>query len=274
MMSKSLKFVFAEAASYYKFRAPYADAALDYVTSVLDLGAASRVLDLGCGPGSLALPLSQRVGSVLAVDPCHAMIDEGQARAVEAGRDNIDWLCTRAEEIRESDIGTFSLAIIGQAFHWMDRDLVLHKLTQLLDPQTGALVLINPGKRRPQESWEPTTSEVIARYLGKPQRHESMNPELEHEPALRRSKRFAEFTAREFSTHVQRDIRAIIGHTYSLSTSPRSAFRQRVHDFENDLTESLLALNPSGIFHERVETEVILARMRGSAADHACDPPN
>src|SRR5262245_16842949 len=123
-MSDSSDLPFAAAAPYYRYRAPYAPAALEYVREVLELDRSSRVVDLGCGPGSLAIPASRMVGYVLAVDPSHAMIDEGRALAAAGCCNNIDWLCAYAEDIEE-DLGPFTGAIIGQAFHWMDRDVVL-----------------------------------------------------------------------------------------------------------------------------------------------------
>ncbi len=253
---------FSEAATYYSFRAPYAPAAFDFISDALGLNAQSQVLDLGCGPGTLTLPLSRRAGHVVAVDPCQEMIDEGLRRAADAGYHNIEWHCARAEDYCRNSKRQFVLATIGQAFHWMDRDGVLQCLSRLLGPSHGALVLVNPGRRQPQESWEPIANEVIARYLGKRSRHPDMHPEPKHEPALLRSEFFADFIAREFSTCVERDIRSIIGHTYSLSSSPRSSFGARAPEFEAELTKALLSLNPTGRFIERVDTEVMLARRR------------
>src|SRR6476620_6323631 len=77
---------FAEAVPYYKHRAPYAPAALEYLVDQVDLNDRSRVLDLGCGTGTIASPLSRFVRRVLAVDPCQAMIAEGQAVAAALSR--------------------------------------------------------------------------------------------------------------------------------------------------------------------------------------------
>ena len=249
---------FAEAAPNYRFRAPYAPRAFDYVRDVLQLDASSRVIDLGCGPGTVAIPLSRMVGHVLAVDPSAAMIDEGRTGGALAARENIEWLCARAEDLPEN-LGPFTVAVMGQAFHWMERDRVLRKLASMLEPARGALVLINPGRRRPQESWEPLTDQVVARYLGKRHRHEQMSGEPEHEPALKRSQTFASFTTREFALEFERDASSIIRCVYSLSSSPRSAFGARVDAFERELMQALLAANPSGVFRERVETEVLIA---------------
>jgi len=250
---------FEEAAPYYRFRAPYAPEALAYVRDAFALNTSSSVLDLGCGPGTIAVPLSGMVGRVLAVDPSAAMISEGRIRAT--GCNNIEWLCARAEELSEQ-LGPFSAALIGQAFHWMDRDRVLGKLERMLISGSGGLALINPGRRRPQESWEPLANEVTARYIGQLSRHPSMNAEPKHEPALLRSAAFSQFTTREFAINFERDIPSIIGYMYSLSTSPKSAFAERSRLFEQELTEALLRKSASGIFKERVETEVLLAPLK------------
>jgi len=47
------------------------------------------VLDMGCGPGTLALPLADRVRKVVAVDFSPVMLDLLAKRARETGRDNI-----------------------------------------------------------------------------------------------------------------------------------------------------------------------------------------
>ena len=48
-----------------------------------------------------------------------------------------------------------------------------------------------------------------------------------------------------------------------MSTSPKSAFGDRAALFELDLTESLLRSNPSGVFKEQLETQVVIARKQG-----------
>jgi SAM-dependent methyltransferase len=259
MSDHSADLPFAEAAPYYELRAPYAPQALAYVRDAFQLDKTSGALDLGCGPGTIAIPLSRMVGHVLAIDPSEAMLNQGRMRGVEAGRGNIDWLCARAEDATEA-LGTFNVVTMGQSFHWMDRDIVLRQLA-LMIAEGGGLALINPGRRRPQESWEVLASEVIARYLGHRPRHHQTNPEPENEPALLRSGAFSRFAAREFAMDFERDVPSIIAHVYSISVSPKSAFGKRSAMFERDLTEALLSANRSGVFKERVETEVVIARM-------------
>jgi ubiquinone/menaquinone biosynthesis C-methylase UbiE len=253
---------FAGTAPFYdRFRAPYAQAAIDVIVEHYNLGEGVRALDLGCGPGTIAIPLSYTVGEVVAVDPDADMIAEGRRLAASRGRQNIQWLRSRAEDV---SLGAepFRVTTIGHAFHWMDRDEVLRKLAVLV-ADGGGLALVNAGKRRPQESWEPVADQIVARFLGPRTRHPKSNPqEPEHEPALVRSEYFSNFTAHEFPSTITRDINSIIGCVYSISSSARPLFGHNVIAFEAELTKALLSLNPAGVFNEQVETEVVIAPKR------------
>jgi ubiquinone/menaquinone biosynthesis C-methylase UbiE len=91
---------FAGTASYYdRFRAPYAQAAIDFIVERYSLSKGVRTLGLGCGPGTIAIPLSDTLGEVVAVDPDADMIAEGRRLAASRGRRNIQWLRSRAEDI-------------------------------------------------------------------------------------------------------------------------------------------------------------------------------
>jgi hypothetical protein len=122
---------------------------------------------------------------------------------------------------------------------------------------------VNPGKRRPQESWEPVADLIVSQFLGPRTRHPKSNPqEPENEPALVRSEYFSNFTAHEFPITITRDINSIVGCVYSTSSSARPLFGDNAEAFEAELTKALLRLNPAGVFSEQVETEVVIALKR------------
>src|SRR6185437_12498280 len=91
---------FAGTAPYYhRFRAPYAQAAIDFIVEQCNLNEGARALDLGCGPGTIAIPLSGAVGEVIAVDPDSDMLAEGQRLAASLGCLNIQCVLSRADYI-------------------------------------------------------------------------------------------------------------------------------------------------------------------------------
>ncbi len=59
----------------------------------------SRVLDIGAGPGTLAIPLSEKVKHVTAIEPSKGMIEVMEENMTEYGRDNISIVKKRWEDI-------------------------------------------------------------------------------------------------------------------------------------------------------------------------------
>jgi 2-polyprenyl-3-methyl-5-hydroxy-6-metoxy-1,4-benzoquinol methylase len=66
------------AAFYSRYRPQYPPEAFAVLREKFRLTSSSRVLDLGCGPGHLALPLAAMVGRVYAVDPNEEMMAEAR----------------------------------------------------------------------------------------------------------------------------------------------------------------------------------------------------
>jgi SAM-dependent methyltransferase len=249
---------FAEAAVWYaQGRAPYAPGALDHVVAALALDERARVLDLGCGPGTIAIPLSHRVAEVVAVDLDENMLAEGRRLAALAGRGNIRWVRGRAEDVLPG-IGRFRAATLGQSLHWMDRDRVLSLLAEAIE-DGGGLAILDEGLARRPESWAPVAADLVTKYLGPSGRHPGKHPEVDHAPSLRRSARFHDYAVLEFSSQIARDIASILGGVYSSVRSTRAAFGDRATAFEAELSQALLRLNPSGLFPERIETAVFVA---------------
>jgi SAM-dependent methyltransferase len=256
--SDSLTLPFAEAAPYYrKYRAPYAREVFPYLCEELRLSTASRALDLGAGSGAIAIPLSALIAEVVAVDPDAAMLAEGRLAGEQAGRHNIDWRCTRAEEF-SAPVDSFDIVTMGQSFHWLDRDLVLRNLAPMIRAG-GGLALIAPSHHVRAETSDPIVNAVVERYIGAARHHPSRNPELPNELSLLRSHAFSRFYSRCFIVEFERDVSSIIGQVYPMSSSPRSRFGSRISDFERELGTALLEANPSGVFKERIETEVVIA---------------
>ena len=133
--------LYAGAASYYPAgRMPYPDALARAIGSELGLDGTGRLLDAGCGPGSLTLLLAPLVGSATGVDGSAEMIATARQRAARNGSQNTDWRVLRAEDISPA-LGTFRLVTFAQSFHWLNRPLVAELVRQVLEPD-GACVIV------------------------------------------------------------------------------------------------------------------------------------
>lgn len=154
-------------------RLPYAPGLADALADALRLDGRGRLLDVGCGPGTLALELARLFGEVVGVDPDDGMIAEaGRAAAEEAPAGKARWVRARAEEL-PAGLGTFTVAAFGQSFHWMDRDRVATAVRAMLRPG-GAVVHVSDlkGEVRGVEGLPhpavpyAAIDELVRRYLG------------------------------------------------------------------------------------------------------------
>ena len=249
---------FAEAAAYYDaYRPPYAPEALELVLERFQIGPGVRVLDLGCGPGTLAIPLALRGAEVVAVDPDLAMLSEARRLAAERRAGSIRWICARAEDVLHQ-VGAVRLVTFGQSLHWMDRDAVLAGLSGIVEDGGGLAIFDEPPGHA--ESWGRTAAEIAWGYVGRPARHPMKHPESAHEPSLLRSGCFSRFETHRFGITLTRNPASILGCIYSGVHTCRSAFGDRIGRFEAELLSALRTIRPSDEFDERAETLVLLAR--------------
>src|SRR5436190_1838625 len=85
--------LYAGSAGHYPVgRMPYPPAIAD----ALGLEGSERLLDVGCGPGSLTLVLAPRVRAAVGVDADAGMLAEAARQALRAGATNVTWKRMRA----------------------------------------------------------------------------------------------------------------------------------------------------------------------------------
>ncbi len=274
--------LFLGSAPYYlQGRPPYAPNLAATLSAVLPLDGRQRVLDVGCGPGVLALELTPYVAEVIGVDPDAGMLEEAQRRAAGMGITNATWLQLRAEEIPDT-LGPFHAATFGQSFHWVDQPLVAAKMRDMLEPG-GAFVHVADVKkplsgRDPLPHPAPPYAEMralIASWLGPVARAgQGMLPKGSpntEEPVLAA----AGFVGprRLHLQHAGPLLRTeddLVAWVWSLSGSAPHLFGARRDEFETELRAVLRQAAPDGAFAEWLpDTDVRIWRTPGSQAEEA-----
>ncbi|QNN68620.1 class I SAM-dependent methyltransferase [Sphingomonas lutea] len=115
-----------------------------------------KVLDLGCGDGTIALPAAQRGAIVLGIDIADNLVAAGNARAAKAGLDNIRFQQGDASKLTGIADGTFDLvvSIFGAMFAPRPFD-VAHEMVRVT----------KPGGRIVMGNWIPGDPTLVAQIL-------------------------------------------------------------------------------------------------------------
>ncbi|MGW6602691.1 class I SAM-dependent methyltransferase [Streptomyces sp. NPDC055036] len=266
--------LFLGSAPYYRRgRLPYAPGLAELLAEVLMLDGRGRLLDVGCGPGTLALGLAHLFGEVVGVDPDSGMIAEAGQQAEKAGVAwKARWVRARAEELPVG-LGTFTVATFGQSFHWMDRDLVAATVKGMLR-SAGAFVHISDLKTETRAvdglpcPGVPYTAvnDLVGQYLG-PVRRAGRGvlrygtPSGEAAVLGRAGFSGPERHVVPGGQALERSCDEVVALVFSTSSSAPHLFGTRRGEFEADLRQLLRETSPSGRFSERQpSTEVFVWR--------------
>jgi SAM-dependent methyltransferase len=262
--------LYAGSAAYYvRGRVPYPQALVDALVAELALDGSGRLLDVGCGPGSLTLPLAPWFEHATGLDADAGMLAEGARQAAAAGTGNVDWLNLRAEDL-PLDLGPFRAVTLAQSFHWMDRALVAGRLRKVLT-RDGALVHVHATTHRGLDGElalpypRPPRREIdalVTRFLGPGRRagQRTLPPVPIQEPDRGRVEdgiyRAAGFTGptrlKVAGSVVERSAEDVLASVFSLSGAAPHLFGARLGDFEAALRQLLADAGPDGRFSEQL----------------------
>ncbi|MCB4767536.1 methyltransferase domain-containing protein [Ancylobacter sp. Lp-2] len=250
---------FRSTADYYgRYRQPYPPELIAAVADRVGLEAGDRLLDVGCGPGPLAILFARLGYDVTGMDPEPSMLAAAKADAAAAG--------VRLELIRGSSydlspaLGRFGAAVMGRAFHWMDRPATLRALDTLIEPG-GGVVLMGDRRLHATPDWHAVLDRLAERHA--PQRYADRRARQQpgwvpHEAVLLASpfahvERIGRILPRE------RGIEDVIGLAYSRSLTSPAALGDAQPAFERELRDELERLAPDGRFHDVIEVSAVLA---------------
>jgi SAM-dependent methyltransferase len=253
--------LFAGSAPHYVTgRMPYPP---ELATAISEMAGSGRLLDVGCGPGSLTVLLAPLFDAAVGVDADPHMIELARSRAP-----SVEWHCLRAEDL-PAGLGRFDVVTFAQSFHWMDQPLVAARVRDMLTPG-GAWVHVGATTHRGVNDDGPPWARIdalVAAYLG-PVRRAGQSTlsggTRSGEEDVMRAAGWSGPQRRvvERGETVTRSVDEVVSAVLSLSSSAPHLFGGELPRFVADLRNLLSEAAPDGVFSERLrEIEVVVWRL-------------
>jgi SAM-dependent methyltransferase len=261
--------LFAGAAAYYEEgRLPYAPGLADAFGSELGLDGRGRLLDVGCGPGTIARRLALLFDAVVGLDPDPGMIAEAARLGGTAGIPPTAWVQERAEAL-PAGLGLFRVITFGSSFHWMDRPRVAHAVRAMLTPGGAAVQVDAPafgpdalrtefaqGRLRYPPPPDAAIEELRRGYLGPDRRAgqgiRNTSPSGEDEIFQAAGFLPARIVVVTDGREIDLGIDRVVARVFSMSGTAPHLFGDRVGQFEHDLRALLTGASAAGRFSVRL----------------------
>ena len=244
---------FASTASLYEhLRPPYPSEFFRSVAQKLGLSKRCALIDLGTGPGLLALGFAPYVGRIVGVDPEPAMLEAARGAAVSAGRD-LTLIEGKAETLAP-DIGSFDVVTIGRALHWMDREPTLALLDRLVTRDGAILICASFSATDGRNPWLDGYNEARRRWSPAQLWEEAGRGTRTHRdlPAFFRGSAFqpAELVTVETSHAIS--VQDLTRRTLTYSSSSPDALGENVEAMLHEVEERLAAFSRDGMIAETI----------------------
>ena len=266
--------LFTGAAKYYEQgRLPYAPGLADALRLRLDLDGDGRLLDVGCGPGTVALRLAELFETIVGLDPDADMLACASAAASKRGITNALWVRQRAESL-PGDLGYFRVVTFAASFHWMDRPRVASVVASMLDTGGAAVQIDAPGYRPDALAAEgkpvclpfpappdDALDRLRRRYLG-PDRRAGQgvrNTSPSGEDGVFQCAGFlpAETVTVPDGRVIERTADDLVAQAFSTSSTAPHLFGSRLPEYEQEMRSLLRRASPSGRFSVRLPDNVL-----------------
>ena len=245
---------------YARYRLGYPDSLIQQVIDRVGLQWGDMVLDLGCGPGLLAIPFAKAEMRVRAMDPEPDMIAAAKEAAQKA-MVMIDLRLGSSFDLQES-AGRFKLVAMGRSFHWMDRERTLAVLDQIVLPDGAVAIFTDHHPDTVENRWRDAVREVGARYGAdySTWRRRRRDPDYRSHESLLLDSPFGRVEEMSVFVRNKLSIDDIIGRALSLSATSPEKLGERRDAFEDDLRIELGRIAPDGIFTEVAQIGASVAR--------------
>ena len=243
---------------------------------MLELDGRGTLIDVGCGPGILAVQLASLFEHVVGIDPDPDMLEEARRHGTSRGAPQIEWIRAGAEDVALLDLPPARLVTFGQSFHWTERDRVTRTVYDLLEPG-GSIALIThdidprPAPTGPGDPPIPDAEvqDLIASYLGPDYRTKYRSPIGAQTTVTNRRSLSSRFgRARTIYApgrqDVTRDVDGVVSGYLSMSYAAPDRFGDQLEAFLDELRALLRARTTTGRFWDWPgETAIVIANQKG-----------
>ena len=248
---------FRSAAQHYFARTNYSPRLIRKLVAELALTRDDRVMDLGCGPGLLAIALAPFVSEVIAIDPSVDMLAAGRKAA--AGLPGKIRFVRGSSNDLDDRFGRFRLVTMGRSFHWMDRADTLKRLDGIVEAD-GAVALFDVAAvHQGAGDWHPRFTEILERYA--PDKPQWRSPEWTDQTAFLIDSAFSRIDGLSVVDSVTFPADQLVDRALSLSrTSPEALGPDKAAALAADMRALAAQVAVDGAIGEILQSSVLIAR--------------
>jgi SAM-dependent methyltransferase len=222
---------------YENLRSPYAAGFFETVARRARLRKADSLIDLGTGPGIIALGFASYVSRIVGVDPEPAML--------EAARQTL-----------AADVGTYNVVTIGRALHWLEPEATAALLGRLVTPGGVILVCASASAADGRNGWLAAYNEARRSWS------HSAEGERHHQDldTLLRGTRFHVGETITVESRHQISVSDLARRVLTFSSSSPAVIGTEVEEMLRDVKARLLPLSQAGILTEIMLSTATVAR--------------
>jgi len=253
-------------ARYYdRYRLAYPEEMIGDLVRRARVSGSGRLLDLACGTGQLAFPLRRWFAEVWAVDQEPDMVKLVRAKAAAEQARNLQPVLSSAETL-DAPPGYFELAVIGNAFHRLNRDLAASRILGWLQPGGHLALCWTSQPWDGEQSWQRALAAVLDRWKAALSAGDRIPPGWAEARSRRPDSRvlsdagFELAGSFEFAIEHRWTVPELAGLIRSTSFLPAAVLGDQATAFDADLAASLGPENEDGVLTETVSFVCELAR--------------
>jgi SAM-dependent methyltransferase len=245
---------FASTVEFYaRYREPYSPEFFASVARQIGLHGTETLLDVGCGPGLLAIGFAPYVGRCSGIDPEAGMIAAAKSAAEKAGV-ALTLTHGRIEEFSAEHPSAerpfaerpFDVVTIGRALHWMDRTVALPVLERIVSGAGCILICRASSVETPETPWLKAYDELRRRWAS------GIDGERYQVKEWFAGSAFGETATVSVTERREITIADLVGRSLSRSITSPAVLGERRAAFEAEIRTTLEPFAKNGVLQEQI----------------------